>query len=213
MYKFFIMEILIFLIIIVIVLAVIIHFFNKPAIQDKYIVDYDETVDDDYKLSYNANQLLDQKYGKCTTNLGWRPRQSSNFRVYESSSVIVINGDPYKFEEILGFKIVHPNSSDKDVEYSIKTNTGSLLKRAAVGMAVGNVVGAAVGAVTAKKEIKKTNVIDFKKFEEERPYLYIYTSRLDKPLITMRGYACADEEVSALLTAIINRAKTMQESN
>ena len=203
-------EILILVALFVVFLAVLgyIHYKqNLITVEDQINKQLVAQLREQEKQANKENELKDAKYGVCTYSIGRRDGQSNTFRVYEDAGIILIEDEAYKFDEILSFNISHPDSPERDRGYSLKTDNKDLFKRAAVGMALGGAAGAAIGATTAKKDYKKNDEFDFGELLARQPILYIYTSRINNPLISIKWQGCSEEEICALFTAIMNKSR------
>ena len=144
-----------------------------------------------------------EKYGEGFIFIGSNPKLYIN----ESLQKVFIHGNAYNFKDILSFSI----QDNAETIYSgstatAKTNTGSMLGRAAVGGLIAGNVGAVIGATTASKTINNSGSIS--------SVLHNYTvavtiNDLKSPLITFRIGSDQDllNRISSVLTIIVNRNK------
>lgn len=148
---------------------------------------------------------LSEKYGALTRSVEISRYKEhlklhEDILIYQQSKIIVFGQKEFKFDDILSCSMF-----DEDAETHIsqvtKTDTGSMLGRAAVGALTLGVAGAVVGAVTAKKE--SSSKLDAK---YEGSYIVkIGIKSIEEPTITLRfgSNKSKAEEVYALMHAII----------
>lgn len=121
--------------------------------------------------------------------------------VFEKPKKIIFRNKEYDFTDILSCSMYDENHKDIPPTQVTRTNTGSMLGRAAVGALTLGVAGAVVGAVTAKKEsTSKLNA------NYEGSYVVkIGIKSIEEPTITLRfgSNKSKAEEVYALMQAII----------
>ena len=142
-----------------------------------------------------------EKYGEGFIVIESNPKLYIN----ENLQKVFIHGNAYYFKDILSFSI----QDNAETIYSgstatAKTNTGSMLGRAAVGGLIAGNVGAVIGATTASKTINNSGSIS--------SVLHNYTvavtvNDLKSPLITFRIGSDQDllNRISSVLTIIVNR--------
>lgn len=128
-------------------------------------------------------------------------KQYDDIYVFEEHKKIVISKKEYDFSDILSCSMYDDNHKDVPPIQVTKTDTGSMLGRAAVGALTLGVAGAVVGAVTAKKESTS-------KFDANYEGSYIVKigiKKIEEPTITLRfgSDKSKAEEVYALMQAII----------
>ena len=117
--------------------------------------------------------------------------------IYKRQGVIEINGEYYKFEDILDYECCLMKKGSK----AVVTSTSSALKRAAVGGLLFGGVGAIAGATTAKKTIKDN--------EETYYRVNLTLNDLDNPLVRVdTEHECIAKELCSILNIILkNKAE------
>lgn len=151
----------------------------------------------------------ESQYGECTKVISNPGDSIQDFiRVYERSSVIIINDEKYSFDEIIGYNLTD-NSRVIKGELSSKTTTSnaSAVGRAVVGAALGGVAGAVIGGATAKQ------TTEYKQGEDKTIHDFtvnINVNRLSEPLIKLHIGRNEDlaNEITALINAIVVRNRT-----
>lgn len=149
---------------------------------------------------------LCEKYGTLTRSIDISYYNIEDLKLHEDilifqqSKIIVFGQKELKFDDILSCSMLDENENTH-ISQVTKTNTGSMLGRAAVGALTLGVAGAVVGAVTAKKESSS-------KFDVNYKGLYIVKigiKSIKEPTITLRfgSNKSKAEEVYALMQAII----------
>ena len=113
----------------------------------------EEKEEKENKYKDAVNSLID-KYGEMTCQVIVVEQSfESNVYVFESSKIIVANGNAYHFSDIKGATIEYDKTTTKgEVEYKTKTSTGSMIGRAVVGGVLTGGVGAVIGGATADKK-------------------------------------------------------------
>lgn len=150
---------------------------------------------------------LVEKYGAPTRiiaihkNQGDYTTQINDIIVFQQFNKIIIGRKEYNFCDIISSSLHDENSKNAIIAQTTRTNTGSMIGRAAVGALTFGVAGAVVGAVTAKKE--STNTIT-----PTQPGLYVVKIGLKSvknPVLTLEFGSDKHkaEEVYALMQAII----------
>lgn len=122
--------------------------------------------------------------------------------VFEKSKKIIIEKIEYNFADILSCAMYDENHKEIPPIQVTRTNTGSMLGRAAIGGLTLGVAGAVVGAMTAKTE--STSYID--NFYYLASYIVkIGVKSIEKPTMTLKygSDKSKAEEVYALMQAII----------
>lgn len=148
------------------------------------------------------------QFGKCTKAIS-NPHDSMRdyIRVYEESSVILINDVKYRFDEIIGYNLTDNSKVIKgELSSSTSTSSPSAIGRAVVGAALGGVAGAVIGGTTAKQKT------EFKQGEDKTIHDFtvnINVNRLSEPLVKIHIGNNEDlsNEISALINAIVARNK------
>ena len=112
------------------------------------------------EAEYNTQRTkLIDRLGECVLDidLGGYEEYDINTHVmlFESSQIIRIKAQEYKFSDILGYSLVDDATSETITTSTgtAKTSTGSMLGRAVVGGVLTGGLGAVAGAATAKKNI------------------------------------------------------------
>lgn len=160
-------------------------------------------------------ERMNSLYGKITKEIRYRNTQyglnmskkKDTIYVFESSSIILINGNPYKFENILSFSV----SDNSIVIYSKETATSKfdnkdILGRSIVGGVLGGVAGAVVGGSTAKKNI----TISDRSSRTSHDYIISITiNDLSNPVIEIPIGVDTKimQEISSILSIICERNK------
>ena len=188
------------------------YFINKQRKKEQIQAELEEKerlkkqtlVHDQYKQYTNS---LTNKYGNITRSIDISYYGEDNIKRYEEilvfqqPKIIIFGKNEYKFDTLLNCSIYDENPKTAPVSQVTKTNTGSMLGRAAVGALTFGVAGAIVGAVTAKKESTSSEAPD---------YLNSYVVKigiksLENPVIILKfgSDKAKAEEVYALMQAII----------
>jgi hypothetical protein len=147
----------------------------------------------------------ESQYGQCTKVISNPSDSSHDIRVYEESSVIILNGEKYYFNEIIGYNLSDNSKVIKgEISSSTSTSNASALGRAVVGAALGGVAGAVIGGATAKQKTEYQQGID-KTIHDYT--VNINVNRLSEPLVKLHIGENEDiaNEVAALINAIVAR--------
>ena len=160
----------------------------------------------DIKHEEYKKQLID-KYGPITriiSNNLYNDDFIMNYDeifVFEKPKKIIFDKKEYDFSDILSCSLYDENHKDIPPTQVTRTNTGSMLGRAAVGGLTLGVAGAVVGAMTAKTE--STSSVD-------SSYISSYVVKIgiksiEKPTMILKygSDKAKAEEVYALVQAII----------
>lgn len=145
-------------------------------------------------------------YGVCAKEIS-NPNDflRDYIRVYENSSIILINDVKYGFEEIIGYNLTDNSTVVKGgLSSSTSTSSASAIGRAVVGAALGGVAGAIIGGSTAKQ------TTEYKQGDDKTIHDYsinINVNRLSEPLVKLHLGKNEDlaNEISALINAIVVR--------
>lgn len=153
------------------------------------------------------NQITEyeSQYGQCTKVISNPSDFSHDIRVYEESSVIILNGEKYYFNEIIGYNLSDNSKVIKgEISSSTSTSNASALGRAVVGAALGGVAGAVIGGATAKQKTEYQQGID-KTIHDYT--VNINVNRLSEPLVKLHIGENEDiaNEIAALINAIVAR--------
>lgn len=146
-----------------------------------------EQAEAEYAKEYGK---LVEQYGEATTSfvLGLDKTKVSNYLyVFEPASIVCLKGEVIPFGKILGFSlnddtetVMHNESSYSSVT---KTDTGSMIGRAAVGGILFGGVGALAGATTAKQETVTTPKLNQTTSTTKHEFsLYLNIDDLSNPL-------------------------------
>lgn len=150
----------------------------------------------------------DRCYGVCNKVITNPNNLNIDFvRVYEKSSVIIINDEKYDFNEIIGYNLSDNSKVIKgEISSSTTTSNASAIGRAVVGAALGGVAGAVIGGATAKQKTEYQQGID-KTIHDYT--VNINVNRLSEPLVRLHIGENEDiaNEVAALINAIVVRNK------
>lgn len=171
---------------------------------------------------YNKEvERMNSLYGKITKEIRYKNTQyglnMSKMRdtiyVFESSSIILIKGNPYKFENILSYSV----SDNSVVIYSKEVTTSkydnkNVLGRAIIGGVLGGVAGAVVGGSTAKANISNS---DRSSYTSHDYVISVTINDLSNPLIEMHIGVEAKimQEISSIFSIICERNKLNMESS
>ena len=160
-------------------------------------------------------ERMNSLYGKITKEIRYKNTQyglnMSKMRdtiyVFESSSIILINGNPYKFENILSYSV----SDNSVVIYSKEMTTSkydnkNVLGRAIIGGVLGGVAGAVVGGSTAKTNI---SISDRSSHTSHDYIISITINDLSNPLIEIHIGVDTKimQEISSIFSIICERNK------
>ena len=153
-------------------------------------------------------RLLINKYGSITriiSNNLYNDDFIMNYDeifVFEKPKKIIFGKKEYDFADILSCSMYDANHKDIPPAQVTRTNTGSMLGRAAVGGLTLGVAGAVVGAMTAKTESTSSTA--------NSDYIASYIVKIgvksiEKPTLTLKfgSDKSKAEEVYALIQAII----------
>ena len=152
-------------------------------------------------------KLLTDKYGEATRIISDTRYDSNSIKhysdiyVFEVPKKILFGKKEYDFADILSCSLYDENKNNATVSQVTRTNTGSMLGRAAVGGLTLGVAGAVVGALTAKTE--SISSID----NPQHLASYVIKIRIrsiEEPTITLKygSDKSKAEEVYALMQAI-----------
>lgn len=145
-----------------------------------------EKQEDEYNIQ--RTKLID-RLGECVLDidLGVYEEYDINTHVmlFESSRIIRIKAQEYKFSDILGYSLVDDATSETITTSTgtAKTSTGSMLGRAVVGGVLTGGLGAVAGAVTAKKNISDNATSQTTTMHNYT--LYINVNSLQEPTISL----------------------------
>ncbi len=142
------------------------------------------------EAEYNTQRTkLIDRLGECVLDidLGGYEEYDINTHVmlFESSQIIRIKAQEYKFSDILGYSLVDDATSETITTSTgtAKTSTGSMLGRAVVGGVLTGGLGAVAGAATAKKNISDNATSQTTTMHNYT--LYINVNSLQEPTISL----------------------------
>ena len=154
---------------------------------------------------------MEGQWGECTKDIfiDYSNPFSLTDRVwaFETAKKIVIGGNTYNFEDIIGFTLLN-NSKTLYTAYTTgksKKNLGSIATRGIVGKLIAGDAGAAIGAMTAEEDYEYETEYDS---EVENDYrIYVNVNSISDPTITLNIGSNEEDayEVSNLLNVIIAR--------
>ena len=151
---------------------------------------------------------LESKYGKLTKAIEYEGiTKHGSIRVYNESHIILLNYEPYRFDEILNFTFSDKNTiTGGTFTANTQTSSSSMLGRSAIGAIVAGPAGAIIGGSTAKKNtiIKQGPKINYHSYT-----INITVNRIEKPLVSLcfgDNDNIANEAI-AILNIIINSNK------
>lgn len=110
---------------------------------------------------------------------------NTHVMLFESSQIIRIKAQEYKFSDILGYSLVDDATSETITTSTgtAKNSTGSMLGRAVVGGVLTGGLGAVAGAATAKKNISDNATSQTTTMHNYT--LYINVNSLQEPTISL----------------------------
>ena len=166
-----------------------------------------QVLDTDHKRFVEGLTELTNKYGPITRKISYELydnkfiKQYIDIVIFEQAKKIMFGNIEYNFEDIHSCSLYDENKKDVPAIQVTRTNTGSMLGRAAVGALTFGVAGAVVGAVTANKE--SINTSDTNYFGSY--IVKVGVKSIEKPLITLQfgNDKSKAEEVYATMQAII----------
>ena len=130
-------------------------------------------------------------------------KESRDILVYQQGKMVVFGKDVYNFSDILSCTLVDKNKNSSPIAQvsRTKTNTGSLIGRAAVGALTFGVAGAMVGAVTASSETKSHSTTKY----TPSYIVKVGLRSIERPIISFEFASNVKkaDEVYALIQAII----------
>ena len=153
-------------------------------------------------------KLLTDKYGEATRIISDTRYDSNSIKhysdiyVFEVPKKILFDKKEYDFADILSCSLYDENKNNATVSQVTRTNTGSMLGRAAVGGLTLGVAGAVVGALTAKSESTSSTANS----DHLASYVIkIGVKSIEKPTMALKygNDKSKAEEVYTLMQAII----------
>lgn len=159
------------------------------------------------EAEYNTQRTkLIDRLGECVLDidLGGYEEYDINTHVmlFESSQIIRIKAQEYKFSDILGYSLVDDATSETITTSTgtAKTSTGSMLGRAVVGGVLTGGLGAVAGAATAKKNISDNATSQTTTMHNYT--LYINVNSLQEPTISLN--LGSDVSIAQKLAGAVN---------
>ena len=161
---------------------------------------------------------LENKYGKITTSflLGFNDKKTSHYiYFFEDKEVISLSDEIIHFKDILEFTL---NDDTKTIMTNstyiseTKTNTGSLLGRAAVGGILLGGVGAIAGASSAKQTTTTTPMGVTTTTQLHKYTIYLNINDLANPIreIPIGSDTKKAQTIANIFNVILNRNKSQQ---
>ena len=158
-----------------------------------------------YQKTFNE---LVSKYGKPDKIINLEVlKMNKSIIVFAEKKRIWLLGRDIPMESIIDCKIQDDEYSYDGGSYSeTKTNTGSMLKRAAVGTLVAGAAGAVIGGATAKRT---TTTFSAGSCTGHKYYVYININDLSEPIvkIDMGSDFNRANEILGLFSVILERTK------
>lgn len=145
-----------------------------------------EKQEDEYNTQ--RTKLID-RLGECVLDIDLGDYEeydvNTHVMLFESSQIIRIKAQEYKFSDILGYSLVDDATSETITTSTgtAKTSTGSMLGRAVVGGVLTGGLGAVAGAATAKKNISDNATSQTTTMHNYT--LYINVNSLQEPIISL----------------------------
>lgn len=140
------------------------------------------------EAEYNTQRTkLIDRLGECVLDIDLGDYEeydiTTHVMLFESSQIIMIKAQEYKFSDILGYSLVDDATSETITTSTgtAKTSTGSMLGRAVVGGVLTGGLGAVAGAATAKKNISDNATSQTTTMHNYT--LYINVNNLQEPTI------------------------------
>lgn len=129
--------------------------------------------------------------------------------VFEKAEKIVIGGNTYNFEDIIGFSLLNKSKTVYTAYTTGKSqkNLGSMVVRGIAGHLIAGDTGAMVGAITADDDYEYDTEYDS---EVENDYkIYVNVNSISSPTVALNIGSNEDDayEISNLLNVIIARNK------
>ncbi len=142
------------------------------------------------EAEYNTQRTkLIDRLGECVLDIDLGDYEeydiNTHVMLFESSQIIRIKAQEYKFSDILGYSLVDDATSETITTSTgtAKTSTGSMLGRAVVGGVLTGGLGAVAGAATAKKNISDNATSQTTTMHNYT--LYINVNSLQEPTISL----------------------------
>lgn len=142
------------------------------------------------EAEYNTQRTkLIDRLGECVLDIDLGDYEeydiNTHVMLFESSQIIRIKAQEYKFSDILGYSLVDDATSETITTSTgtAKTSTGSMLGRAVVGGVLTGGLSAVAGAATAKKNISGNATSQTTTMHNYT--LYINVNSLQEPTISL----------------------------
>lgn len=140
------------------------------------------------EFNTQRTKLID-RLGECVLDIDLGDYEeydiNTHVMLFESSQIIRIKTQEYKFSDILGYSLIDDATSETITTSTgtAKTSTGSMLGRAVVGGVLTGGLGAVAGAATAKKNISDNATSQTTTMHNYT--LYINVNSLQEPTISL----------------------------
>ena len=166
------------------------------------------------EAEYNTQRTkLIDRLGACVLDIDLGDYEeydiNTHVMLFESSQIIRIKAQEYKFSDILGYSLVDDATSETITTSTgtAKTSTGSMLGRAVVGEVLTGGLGAVAGAATAKKNISDNATSQTTTMHNYT--LYINVNSLQEPIISLRigEDSVTAQRLAGVINVIIERNK------
>lgn len=166
------------------------------------------------EAEYNTQRTkLIGRLGECVLDIDLGDYEeydvNTHVMLFESSQIIRIKAQEYKFSDILGYSLVDDATSETITTSTgtAKTSTGSMLGRAVVGGVLTGGLGVVAGAATAKKNISDNATSQTT--TTHKYTLYINVNSLQEPTIALKiGYNVSKaQKLAGAINVIIERNK------
>lgn len=166
------------------------------------------------EAEYNKQRTkLIDRLGECVLDIDLGDYEeydvNTHVMLFESSQIIRIKAQEYKFSDILGYSLIDDATSETITTSTgtEKTSTGSMLGRAVVGGVLTGGLGAVAGAATAKKNVSDnatSQTITTHKYT-----LYINVNSLQEPTVALEigNSASTAQRLAGVMNVIIERNK------
>jgi len=134
-------------------------------------------------------------------------RKKDTIYVFESSSMMIINNNPYNFKDIISFEVIdNSNIIYSNQTLTTKSNAGRVIGRAAVGGLLFGGAGAIIGGATAPKN----TIVPEQNTQTTHDYTIVITvNSLSAPIVYLPigNKENIMHEISSVLSIICERNK------
>ncbi len=214
------------------ILFVILNFVEVP--ESKKEKEAREAMLDDWKQEHERKKIIYNKqlekyvnsFGKVSKEIFFYdseridiidPEITDRVFIFEDKSIIILNGKPINFKDIIAFKLTddeHIIYQNSETTFKTSTSTGSIIGRAIIGGVLLGGVGAIIGGATAKKNTTTIstpqNSIVYHDYK-----IYITINSLTDPQIVLEldYHENAINEIVSVLSIILDRNKKNKSLN